>query len=132
MNTQIGFTKITAFKAFSKMNKACASGCQCTTLCQLYMSKEILSESVETGEKVSKNIPQDILEIYKALPIVPERYNPMDLHDAFEAVQNICDNCPSVVHGKHCVVNVVLTGLGVLVYGKDFVTEKDRASLGAN
>ncbi|MEL1133691.1 nitrite reductase [Desulfitobacterium sp. THU1] len=129
MNNQIGFTKMSAFKAYSKMDKACASGCQCTPLCQLYMSKEILSKSAESGKKTSEDMPKDILEMFKALPIIPERYNPMDLHDAFEAVQSICDDCPSEVHGKHCVVNVVLTGLGVLVYGQDFVTEKDRASL---
>lgn len=129
METQIGFTKMNAFRAFSKMNKACTPGCHCTSLCQLYITKEIMSRSAESGEKISKEIPKDILELFKNLPVIPERYNQMDLHDAFEAVQDICDNCPSFVHGKNCVVNVVLTGLGVLVYGKEFITEKDRATL---
>lgn len=126
MEAPIGFTKMSAFQAFSKMNKACAPGCHCTSLCQLYMTKEILSKSAENGEKMLAEIPKDILELLKNLPIVQERYNQMNLHDAFEAVQNICDNCPSIVHSKHCVVNIVLTGLGVLVYGKNFVTEKDQ------
>ncbi|MGC7873274.1 nitrite reductase [Desulfosporosinus sp. SYSU MS00001] len=121
-----GFTKSSTFRAFSKMNKACSSECQCSSLCQLYITKEILSRSADSGEKVSTEIPNDILVMFKSLPIIPERYNQIDLHDAFEAVQNICDNCPSDLHSKHCVVNVVLTGLGVLVYGKEFITEKDR------
>lgn len=129
MESQVGFTRMSAFRAFSKMNKACAPGCHCTSLCQLYITKEILSKSAESGEKISQEIPKDILELFKTLPILPERYNQMDLHDAFEAVQNICDNCPSFVHSKNCVVNVVLTGLGVLVYGKEFMTEKDRETL---
>jgi hypothetical protein len=125
-NSSIGFTKMSAFRAFSKMNKACSSGCHCSSFCQLYITKEILSRSSESGEKVSTEIPKDILELLKMLPVIPERYNQIDLHDAFEAVQNICDNCPSDRHSKHCVVNVVLTGLGILVYGKEFMTEKDR------
>lgn len=108
------------------MDRACTAGCQCSPLCQLFIAKEILSRSAETGQKSSQSIPKDILEMFRSIPLVPERYNQMELHDAFEAVQNICDNCPSIVHDKYCVVNVVLTGLGIQVYGKDFVTDKDR------
>lgn len=126
MTEKIGFTKMSAYQAYSKMNKACAPGCQCTSLCQLYMAKEILSQSVESGQKFTETIPKDIFEMVQSIPIIPERYHSMELHDAFEAVQSICDNCPSMIHDKYCVVNVVLTALGVLVYGKDFVTEKDR------
>lgn len=123
----MNFTKASAFQAYRKMDKACHEGCHCTQLCQLYVAKEILSKSVETGKKSADNLPQDILEMFKSMPIVPERYNQMELHDAFEAVQSICDNCPSFAHSQYCVVNVVLTALGTLVYGKDFVTEKDQA-----
>lgn len=129
METQIGFTKMSAFRAFSKINKACASGCHCTSLCHLYITKEILSKSAESGEKISKEIPKDIFELFKTLPVIPERFNQLDLHDAFESVQNICDNCPIIVHNKHCVVNVVLAGLGVLLYGKEFMTERDRVTI---
>jgi hypothetical protein len=80
---------------------------QCSSLCQLYITKEILSRSANSGEKVSTEIPEDILVTFKSLPIMSERYNQIDLHDAFEAVQNICDNCPSDLNSKHCVVNVV-------------------------
>lgn len=123
----MNFTKASAFQAFRKMDKACTAGCQCTPLCQLYIAKEIMSKSIETGQKSADEIPKDVLEMFKSMPIVPERYNQMELHDAFEAVQSICDNCPSFAHSQYCVVNVVLTGLGTLVYGKDFVTEKDQA-----
>lgn len=122
----MNFTQASAFQAYRKMDKACHTGCQCTQLCQLYIAKEILSKSVETGQKSTDDRPKDILEMFKSMPIVPERYNQMELHDAFEAVQNICDNCPSFAHSQYCVVNVVLTALGTLVYGKEFVTEKDR------
>lgn len=121
----MNFTKASAFQAYRKIDKACYLDCKCTPVCQLYMAKEILSKSVETGKKSAENMPEDILEMFKSMPIVPERYNQMELHDAFEAVQSICDNCPSFVHSKLCVVNVVLSALGTLVYGKDFVTEKD-------
>lgn len=123
----MNFTKSSAFQAFRKMDKVCNPGCQCTPVCQLYVAKEILSKSVETGQRLTDTIPKDILEMFKSIPVEPERYNQMELHDAFEAVQNICDNCPSFTHNRYCVVNVVLTGLGILVYGKDFVTEKDQA-----
>ena len=51
----------------------------------------------------------------------------MELHDAFSEVQSICDDCPLDEHDEYCTVNVVLTALGILVYGKDFVTDKDKA-----
>ncbi len=126
MEEQIGFTKLSTYKAFSQMSKACTSECHCTSLCQLYMAKEILSRSSETGQKFSQTIPKDIFEMFQSIPIIPERYNQIELHDAFEAVQSICDNCPSIIHDKYCAVNVVLTALGILVYGKGFKTEKDR------
>lgn len=122
-----GFNKLTAFKAFSKMNKACAPDCHCTSVCQLFMAKEILGQAAQTGEKVSDKIPGDILEMFKSVPVIPERYNQMELLDAFSEVQSICDDCPVDQHGSLCTVNVVLTALGVLAYGKDFVTEKDKS-----
>ncbi len=53
MENTVRFTKLTAFRAFSKMNRACSSRYHCTSLCQLYVTKEILSRSAESGEKVS-------------------------------------------------------------------------------
>lgn len=125
-----GFSKLTALKAFSKMNKACTSGCHCTPVCQLFMAKEILGEAAKTGEKFSDNVPEDILDMYRSVPVVTERYNQMELMDAFSEVQSICDDCPEGVHDSYCTVNLVLTGLGVLVYGKEFKTEKDQKMLG--
>lgn len=122
----MNFTKVSAFQAYRKMDKACNAGCKCTSVCQLYMAKEILSKSVESGEKSTGDIPKDIFEMFRTIPVVPERYNQMELHGAFEAVQSICDNSPSFAHSQYCTVNVVLTALGTLVYGKDFVTEKDK------
>lgn len=122
-----GFSKLAALKAFSKMNKACTSGCRCSALCQLFMVKEFLGYAAQTGEKFSDKIPEDILDMFRSVPLIPERYNQMELHDAFSEVQSICDDCPSDEHDSYCTVNVVLTGLGVLLYGKDFVTDKDQA-----
>lgn len=123
---QQGFSKLTAYKAFSKMDKACAAGCRCTALCQLFMAKEILGASVNTGEKFSDKIPEDVFDMFRSVPLVSERYNQIELHDAFGEVQSICDDCEIDEHDSYCTVNVVLTGLGNLVYGKDFKTEKDR------
>lgn len=53
----------------------------------------------------------------------------MELLDAFNEVQSICDDCPLEAHDAYCTVNVVLTGLGILVYGKDFETDKDKAAV---
>ncbi|MFZ3101790.1 MAG: hypothetical protein WA131_02325 [Desulfitobacteriaceae bacterium] len=50
----------------------------------------------------------------------------MDLRDAFEEVQSVCDDCAIEEHDEFCKVNVVLTGSGILVRGGDFKTEKDR------
>ena len=123
---QQGFSKLTAYKAFSKMNKACAARCHCTALCQLFMAKEILGASVQTGEKFSDTIPDDILDIFRSLPIIPKRYSSLELQDAFSEVQGICDDCAIDEHDSFCTVNVVLTALGVLLYGKEFTTEKDK------
>ncbi len=121
-----GFSKLNAYKAFSKMDKACMSGCHCTSLCQLFMAKEILGASAQTGEKFSDKIPDDILDMFRSVPLISERYDQMELHDAFDEVQSICDDCAIEEHDEFCTVNVVLTGLGVLVYGKEFKTEKDQ------
>lgn len=126
-----GFSKLSAYKAFSKMDKACKPGCHCTVLCQLFMAKEILGASAQTGEKFSDKIPEDIFEMYRSVPLVAERFNQIELHDAFQEVQSICDDCAIEEHDSFCTVNVVLTALGILVYGKDFATEKDK-ELGAS
>lgn len=121
-----GFSKLTALKAFSKMNKTCSPGCHCSAICQLFMAKEFLGYAAQTGEKFSDKIPEDILEMFRSVPVIPERYNQMELLDAFSEVQSICDDCPLEDHDSYCTVNVVLTALGVLVYGKDFMTDKDK------
>jgi hypothetical protein len=124
-----GFSKLTAYKAFSKMNRACGTGCHCTAVCQLYMAKEYLGQAAQTGEKFSDKIPEDILDMFRCVPLVPERYNQIELHDALNEVQSICDDCPLEEHDAYCTVNVVLTALGILVYGKDFRTDKDKGCL---
>lgn len=122
---QQGFSKLAAYKAFTKMDKSCAAGCHCTALCQLFMAKEILGASAQSGEKFSDKIPEDILDMFRSVPLVPERYNQIELHDAFEGVQSICDDCQIEEHDSYCTVNVVLSALGILVYGTDFQTDKD-------
>lgn len=124
-----GFSKLTAFKAFSKMDKACSPECHCSTLCQLFMAKEFLGYAAQTGEKFSDKIPDDILDMFRSVPLKSERYNQMELLDAFNEVQSICDDCPLEEHDAYCTVNVVLTGLGILVYGKEFKTDKDKAAV---
>lgn len=126
MGTQ-GFSKLSAYKAFSKMDKACAQGCKCSALCQLYMAKEFLSLSAQTGEKFNDNIPEDILDMFRSVPLIPERYKNMELQEAFSEVQSICDDCPTDEHDPYCTVNVVLTALGILLEGSNFVTDKDNA-----
>ena len=122
------FGKLSAYKAFSKMDKSCAQGCKCSALCQLFMAKKFLSLSAQTGEKFNDNVPEDILEMFKSVPIIPERYKNMELQEAFFEVQSICDGCATDEHDSYCTVNVVLTALGILLEGKDFRTEKDKKS----
>ena len=121
-----GFSKLSAYKAYSKMDKSCAASCVCSALCQLFMAKEIIGASVTTGAKFSDKIPEDIMDLFRSMPCIPERYSPMELHDAFEEVQSICDDCSLELHDKYCSVNVVLTALGILVYGREFESEKDK------
>ncbi|HZK84407.1 MAG TPA: nitrite reductase [Desulfosporosinus sp.] len=121
-----GFSKLSAYKAFSKMNKSCAQGCKCSALCQLYMAKEFLSLSAQTGEKFTDKIPEDILDMFRSVPLIPERYKNMELQEAFVEVQSICDDCSIDEHDSFCTVNVVLTALGILLEGNDFVTDKDK------
>ena len=125
-----GFSKLTAYKAFKKMDQACAPGCRCSSLCQLFMAKEFLGLSAQTGEKFSDKIPDDVLDMFRSVPITLERYSQIELHDAFEEVQSICDDCSIDEHDSFCTVNVVLTALGILVYGKNFETEKDKQAQG--
>lgn len=129
MATQ-GFSKLSAYKAFSKMDKACAQDCKCSALCQLFMAKEFLSLSAQTGEKFNDNIPEDILVMFRSVPLIPERYKSIELQEAFFEVQSICDGCATDEHDSYCTVNVVLTALGILLEGKDFITEKDRELAG--
>ena len=121
-----GFSKLNAYKAFSKMDKACAPGCKCSALCQLFMAKEFLSLSAQTGEKFNDRIPEDILDMFRSVPMNPERYKNMELQEAYIEVQSICDNCGAEEHDTYCTVNVVLTALGILIEGKDYVADKDK------
>lgn len=129
MATQ-GFSKLSAYKAFSKIDKACAQGCKCSALCQLFMAKEFLSLSAQTGEKFTDKIPDDILDMFRSVPLIPERYKDMELHEAFVEVQSICDDCAKDEHDSYCTVNVVLTALGILIEGKDYVADKDKEIVG--
>ena len=121
-----GFNKLSAYKAFSKMDKSCAQGCKCSALCQLFMAKEFLSLSAQTGEKFTDKIPEDILDMFRSVPLIPERYKNMELQEAYAEVQGICDNCSTDEHDVYCTVNVVLTALGILLEGKDYETNKDK------
>jgi len=125
MATQ-GFSKLSAYKAFSKMDKSCSQGCKCSALCQLFMAKEFLSLSAQTGEKFSDKIPEDILDMFRSVPLIPERYKNMELQEAFVEVQSICDNCATDEHDSYCTVNVVLTALGIILEGRGYVTIKDK------
>jgi len=121
-----GFSKLSAYKAFSKMDKSCAQGCKCSALCQLFMAKEFLSLSAQTGEKFNDNIPDDIIDMFRSVPLIPARYKNMELQEAFVEVQTICDDCEKNEHDSYCTVNVVLSALGILLEGQDYVTDKDR------
>ncbi len=121
-----GFNKLSAYKAFSKIDKSCAQGCLCSALCQLFMAKELLSISAQTGEKFTDEIPEDILDMFRSVPLVPDRYKNMELQEAYVEVQSICDDCATDEHDSYCTVNVVLTALGILLEGKDYVTDKDQ------
>ncbi|MHB8073216.1 nitrite reductase [Desulfosporosinus fructosivorans] len=125
-----GFSKLSAYKAFSKMDKSCAEGCKCSALCQLFMAKEFLSLSAQTGEKFNDKIPEDILDMFRSVPLIPERYKNMELQEAFGEVQSICDDCAIDEHDAFCTVNVVLTALGILLEGKDFTSDKDQTLSG--
>jgi len=125
-----GFSKLSAYKAFSKMDKSCAQGCNCTALCQLFMAKEFLSLSAQTGEKFTDKIPEDILDMFRSVPLIPERYKNMELQESFIEVQSICDDCATDEHDSYCTVNVVLTALGILLEGKDYITDKDKEIAG--
>jgi predicted nucleic acid-binding Zn ribbon protein len=121
-----GFSKLSAYKAFSKMDKSCTQGCKCSALCQLFMAKEFLSLSAQTGEKFTDKIPEDILDMFRSVPLISERYKNMELQEAFIEVQGICDDCATDEHDSYCTVNVVLTALGILLEGRDYVTDKDK------
>ena len=125
-----GFSKLNAYKAFSKMDKSCAQGCKCSAMCQLFMAKEFLSLSAQTGEKFNDKIPEDILDMFRSMPLITERYKNMELQEAFGEVQSICDNCATDEHDAFCTVNVVLTALGILLEGRHFVTDKDKTLTG--
>lgn len=124
-----GFSKLSAYKASAKMNNACIEGCKCSALCQLFMAKQFLSLSVLTGVKFHDNIPEDIFDMFRNAPLIPERYKAFELQEAFNEVRSICDNCGIDEHDSYCTVNVVLTALGILLEGKEYVTDKDRVLL---
>jgi len=90
------------------------------------MAKEFLSLSAQTGEKFTDKIPEDIIDMFRSVPLNPERYKNMELQEAFVEVQSICDDCATDDHDTYCTVNVVLSALGILLEGRDFVTDKDK------
>ncbi|WP_434509701.1 nitrite reductase [Desulfitobacterium sp. AusDCA] len=121
-----GFSKLSAYKAFRQMDNACTPDCQCTAECQLFRAKEYLGLAAQTGEKFSDEIPDDIIEIFRSAPVIIERYNQINLLNAFQEVQGICDNCKTHEHDPFCTVNIVSTALGILLVGKDYSTDKDK------
>jgi len=49
-----------------------------------------------------------------------------EFQEAFGEVQGICDGCATDEHDSFCTVNVVLSALGILLEGRDYVTDKDK------
>lgn len=123
----MSFSKQNAFVAFVNTNKSCGNCQNCAkTSCHIGIAKETLMFMSETGAKFNDDIPEDILQLIRALPIVEGRVDRFKALEAYDAVSKICDNCRLQDHDEFCAINITLTALGTLVYGPSFKTEKDK------
>lgn len=127
----MSFSKQNAFLAFVSTNKACSNCKNCAnSKCHIGIAKDALTYMSETGTKFNDEIPEDILEIIRKLPVVAGRVDRFKALEAYDAVSKICDNCRQEDHDEFCSINITLTALGTLVYGPDFQTEKDKQITG--
>ena len=126
----MSFSKENAFLAFVSTNKACGNCKDCAkTRCHIGIAKDTLTYMAETGIKFNDDIPDDILDLIRSLPIVNGRVDRFKALAAYDAVSKICDNCRLQDHDEFCAINITLTALGSLVYGPTFQTEKDKVDL---
>lgn len=123
----MSFSKQNAFVAFVNTNKSCGSCKDCAkTSCHIGIAKETLMFMSQTGSKFNDEIPEDILELIRTLPVVTGRVERFKALEAYDAVSKICDDCRLQDHDEFCSINITLTALGTLVYGPNFKTEKDK------
>jgi len=123
----MSFSKENAFMAFVSTNKACGNCKNCTkSSCHIGLAKDTLMYMSETGTKFNDDIPEDILELIRSLPVVDGRVEHFKALAAYDAVSKICDDCRLQDHDEFCSINITLTALGTLVYGPTFKTAKDK------
>lgn len=119
-----GFTKENAFSAFIVLNQLCIHCLECQRYkCQVFIAKESIVGVSRTGQKFLSQIPTDILDIIRTLPM--KKYDGFKIHEAFHTVSETCDHCRVVEHDLLCAVNVALTSLGCLINGRDYETYMD-------
>ena len=123
----MSFSKENAFMAFVSTNKACGNCKNCAkSSCHIGLAKDTLMYMSETGTKFNDDIPEDILELIRSLPVVDGRVEHFKALAAYDAVSKICDDCRLQDHDEFCSINITLTALGTLVYGPSFKTAKDK------
>lgn len=123
----MSFSKQNAFMAFVSTNKTCGNCRNCAkNSCHLNIAKDTLTYMSQTGSKFNDDIPEDILDLLKALPVIDGRIDRFKAVEAYDVVSKICDDCRQQDHDEFCAINITLTALGTLVYGPTFKTEKDK------
>lgn len=126
----MSFSKESAFVAFVSTNKACGNCKNCAkSRCHVGIAKDTLMYMSQTGAKFNDEIPEDILDLIRSLPVVDGRVDRFKALAAYDAVSKICDNCRLQDHDEFCAINITLTALGILIYGPSFQTEKDKEML---
>ncbi|MDF2569693.1 MAG: nitrite and sulphite reductase 4Fe-4S region [Sporomusa sp.] len=124
----MSFSKQNAFMAFISTNKACGNCRSCANnTCHINIAKDTLTYMSQTGSKFNDDLPEDILDLLRVLPVVDGRIDRFKAVEAYDAVSKICDDCRQQDHDEFCAINITLTALGALVYGPTFITDKDKA-----
>lgn len=121
----MSFSQQAARQAYEYAELICRHCPQCQSTCHIHIAKDTLSYMAQTGSKFFEGFPDTILPMIRSLPLTGKFINKPKIAEVYDIVQLTCDNCPLDEHKEHCAINVVLTALGTLLYGPNFLTERD-------
>lgn len=121
----MSFSQEAAGQAYAYTELICRHCPECQNTCHIHIAKETLRFMAHSGSKFFEGFPENILPIVRSLPVAGKFINKPQIIETYDIVQLTCDNCPLEEHDEFCAINIVLTALGTLIHGPNFLTERD-------